>query len=176
MANLQGRNIHIDQHLTNVAINFRQEQWIGGDIFPVVPVDKQTNLIPVWDQGDLFRRQDTKRARGAPAHKISAQVGSLSYYAENYALKEDVTVEDRANADPAFVRGLEEGKVNRIMDGLLLDWEVRIGNQVNDTNNVGSSTNVASSWTDRANSDPIADIWTGLDNIADSICDALEEL
>ena len=166
--NLQGRTVHIDQHLSNVAINFKQDRWIAEDIFPVVRVPKQSDSFAVWNQADLFRRQDTKRSRGAPAHKISVQVGSDNFFAQNYALKADVTLEDRVNADPIFVRELEEGKVNRVMDGLLLDWEVRIASQVNNTSNVGSSANVASSWLDRSNSDPIADIWTAIDNVQDA--------
>jgi len=162
---LQGRGIHVDRHLTNVAINYRPQGFIADRIFPVVGVEKQTNMIKTYTQADLFRQERTLRAPGTEANKISNQVGSDSYVALNYALKADVTLEDRANADLAFIRDLEEGRVMRVMDALALDWEVRIKNNVTNTSNVGTNTAVSSAWTDLTNSDPLGDVWTQMDNV-----------
>ena len=127
---LQGHAVHIDHHLSNVAINYRPAGFIADEIFPVVPVPKQSDTYVIYEQADLFRRENTKRSRGAEANKIHARVSSASFYCENFALKADVTVEDRANADPVFVRQFEEGRVMRLQDALFLDWEIRVANQV----------------------------------------------
>lgn len=163
--NLEGRTIHVDQHLSNVAINYQQDRWIGEAVFPVVPVGKQSDTYVIHEQADLFRSPDTKRSRGTEAHKITSQVSSASFYCENYALKSDITIEDRANADPIFVRQLEEGKVRRVTDGLLLDWEKRLAGTINVANaaNVGSFTAVDSTWTDHVNSNPLENFWTSRD-------------
>ena len=162
---LQGHAIHIDHHLSNVAINYRPAGFIADEIFPVVPVPKQSDTYVIYEQADLFRRENTKRSRGAEANKIHARVSSASFYCENFALKADVTVEDRANADPIFVRQFEEGRVMRLQDALFLDWEIRVANQVTSSSNVGSSAAVSSAWTDYTNSDPMGDIWIAVDNV-----------
>lgn len=165
---LQGRAIHVDRHLSNVAINYRPTGFIADRVFPIVNVDKQTNMIKTYNQADLFRRESTLRSPGTEANIIDTQVNSIAYVCQNYALKADVTIEDRANADAAFVRDLEEGRVMRIQDALALDWEVRIASQVTNTSNVGTSSAVGSAWSDLTNSDPLSDIWAVMDQVEDA--------
>jgi hypothetical protein len=162
---LQGRAAHIDHHLSNVAINYRPAGFIAGDIFPVVPVPKQSDTYVIFEQADLFRHENTRRSRGGEANKIHSRVSSAGYYCNNFALKADVTLEDRANADPVFVQQFEEGRVHRVQDALFLDWEIRAAAQVTDPANVGSSSAVGSAWSDYANADPLGDIWTAIDNV-----------
>lgn len=162
---LQGRSVHIDHHLSNVAINYRPAGFIADRIFPVVQVPKQSDTYVVFEQSDLFRRENTRRSRGGEANKIHSRVSSASFYCENFALKADVTLEDRANADPVFVQNFEEGRVMRVQDALFLDWELRVAAQVTNPSNVGSSTAVGSAWTDYAASDPLGDLWTAIDNV-----------
>ena len=162
---LQGRAAHIDHHLSNVAINYRPAGFIADQIFPVVQVPKQSDTYVIFEQSDLFRRETTKRSRGGEANKIHSRVSSASFYCENYALKADVTLEDRANADPIFVQHYEEGRVMRVQDALFLDWEARMAGHVTNASNVGSSTAVGSSWEDYSASDPLGDLWTAIDNV-----------
>ncbi len=162
---LQGRSVHIDHHLSNVAINYRPAGFIADQIFPVVQVPKQSDTYVIFEQSDLFRRENTKRSRGGEANKIHSRVSSASFYCDNYALKADVTLEDRANADPIFVQHFEEGRVMRVQDALFLDWEVRAATLVTNASNVGSSTAVGSAWDDYVSSDPLGDLWTGIDNV-----------
>jgi hypothetical protein len=161
----QGRAVHIDHHLSNVAINYRPAGFIADRILPIVPVPKQSDTYVIFEQADLFRRENTRRARGGEAHKIHSRVSSAGYFANNFALKADVTLEDRANADPVFVQQFEEGRVHRVQDALYLDWELRVAGQVTDPSNVGSSFAVGSAWTDTANSDPLGDLWAAIDNV-----------
>ena len=162
---LQGRAAHIDHHLSNMAINYRPAGFVADRIFPIVQVPKQSDTYVIHEQADLFRRENTRRSRGGEANKIHSRVSSASYYCRNYALKADVTLEDRANADPVFVQNFEEGRVRRVQDALFLDWEVRVAGQVTDPANVGSSSAVESAWTDHAVSDPLKDIWNAVDNV-----------
>ena len=133
----------IDHHLSNVAINYRPAGFIADRILPVVPVPKQSGACSAWGAG----------------------ISNADYFCKNYTIKADMTLEDRANADPVFVQHFEEGRVHRVQDALFLDWEIRAASQVTDPANVGSSTTVASRWSDYVNSDPLKDIWTGIDNV-----------
>ncbi|MDH4247409.1 MAG: hypothetical protein OEW39_06305 [Deltaproteobacteria bacterium] len=161
----QGRAVHIDHHLSNMAINYRPAGFIADRIFPVVQVPKQSDSYVVFEQSDLFRRENTLRSRGGEANKIDSRVSSASFFCRNYALKADVTLEDRANADPVFIQQFEEGRVMRVQDALFLDWEVRVAEQLTNPANVGSSAAVGSAWVDHANANPLGDLWTGIDNV-----------
>ena len=169
---LQGRGIHVDKHLTQIVMNYRPTGWIADMIFPVIRVDKQTDMIKTYNQADLYRQENTKRSPGTEANLIGFEVGSDSYICQNFALKTNVTVEDRANADPAFIRDLESGRVEFTTDHLKLDWEVRVATQVTNSSNVSTQAQVASAWTTanvpNANADPLGDIWA----VADAVQDA----
>lgn len=165
MAIPEGRGVHVDQYLTNVILNYRPRDFIAEDIFPVVAVPKQSDAYLQWTQADLFRRPNTRRSPATEANLVHVDASSAKFFCENYALADKVTLEDRENADPLFVRTLEEGKVMRLRDFLLLDAEVRIADQITSASNVGSAVAVASAWNDYANADPLSDIWTVIDNV-----------
>lgn len=170
MAKAVHGDLHVDKHLTNVAIDYKPVGMIAGLVAPIVSVQKQSDFYPVWSQADILRVETTTRARGTEAHKITLGVSSGTFYAENYALKMDLTLEDRVNMDSALTRKLREGRATTIIDKLNLDWENRLASQVTSTSNVASSTAVASAWTDYTvgNSTPWEMITTGIDVVQDT--------
>lgn len=164
---LQGRTLHVDQHLTNIAVNYRPTGFVADMIMPMIMVPKQSDMIKVYKQEDQFRQNNTVRAPGAQANKVGFQVSSDFYACKNYALKGEVTIEDRANADAAFIRDLEEGRTEFVMDQLLLDWEIRVASQVTTSTNVSTQFTVGSAWSDYTNSRPLEDMWTAMDEQED---------
>lgn len=160
-----GKDLHIDAALSEVAIGYRPDGFIADLIMPIVPVSKQSDLYVVWSRADRLRVHDTKRAPASEAKRIEESVSTGTYYAKNYALKVAVPIEDFKNADPIYLDNLNTGKTELIVDGLLLDWELRVANQVCSGSNVGSYSAVASAWNGGAGSDPLGDINTILDNV-----------
>ena len=163
-------DLHVDVNLTNICINYKPDGLIAPEIAPVVKVQKQSDFYPIWDQGDILRIESANRARGTEASKITLGVSSGKYYAENYALKTDLTLEDRVNMDAAYVTQLRSGRARFLMDKMNLHWEDRIASQVTSTSNVGSSTAVASAWDDytTGNSTPLDMIFTGINVVQDT--------
>lgn len=157
-------DIHIDAALSEMAIGYRPEGFIADMVFPVVNVSKQSDQYVEWSRADRLRIHDTTRAPGAEAKQIFESVSSGTYFAKNYALKSNVTIEDLKNADPIYVDNLTEGKAQLVLDGLMLDWEVRQANQVTSGSNVGTYTAVASAWTGTG-ADPLGDMNTMIDNV-----------
>lgn len=168
MGYLQGRAIYVDQHLSNVALAYRAEGFIADEVFPVVNVDKQSGMIKTYSQADQFRDVDDKRSPGTEAKKISFEVGSESYYADNHALKADVTIEDRVNRDPAFIRDQEQGRVEFVTDKLQLNWERRVATLCTASANVSTLMLVASSWASYSVATPLSDLWTAIDQQRDT--------
>ena len=161
-------SMHVDALLSNLAMNYRPSGMIADMIFPMVPVQKQSDYYAVFTRADALRIERTERAPDTEANRITREASSETYFCDNYALQYPVTIEDKANADPIFVTELINGRVEFIVDKLGLDWENRIASLVTNTSNVGSSAAVASGWTDVVNSDPQGDILAAIDNIQDS--------
>ncbi len=162
------KDVHIDQLLSNVAINYRPHNMIADMLAPVVPVAKQSDHYAIFSRAEILAIEDTTRAPGKEANVITRSVTSETYFANNYALKDFVTIEDKANADPIFVQKLLNGRTGFIMNKILLDWENRVAALVTNTSNVGSSSAVSSAWTDLDNSTPLTDMETALNNVEDS--------
>jgi hypothetical protein len=150
-----------------MAIGYFQNTGIARLIAPVVPVSKQGDIYSVFSRADALRTESSERSPGTEANRITRTISSDTYFAQNYALKYPVTIEDRANADPVFRQNLINNAAEYVMDKLSLGWEVRIAGIANNTSNVGSSTAVGSEWDAAASSDPLGDIETALDNVQD---------
>jgi len=153
-----GRDLHIDSVLSNILINYRPPGSIVEQIFPIVPVAKQSDVYFTFDQGDLWRIPDTVRAPLTAAKMADFNVSSDTYFARNYALSTGVSIEDAVNADA--VLNLRQNKAQFIADLLTLDWENRVATTVINTSNVGTMTVPISLWSDHAtgNSDPVGDM------------------
>ena len=121
-----GKELHVDAHLTNLAINYRPQGFIADLIAPIVSVDKQTNSYPVFSRFEAYAVEDTRRSPGTEAKKITRSVGSAFYKAENYALASDVFIEDQANMDMAYRYELDDGKARWLINKLGVDYEKRV--------------------------------------------------
>lgn len=156
-------DVHIDQLLSNMAIDYKPEGFIADMIFPTVDVAKQSDKYAVFDRGQRLRQQNTNRAPGTLAREVTREVGSATYFCNNYALSYPVTLEDRNNADPIFVSKLYDQGAEFLLDHLMLDMEVRVATQVTNTSNVGSSSAVSSAWNGAGS--PLADVNQAIDNV-----------
>ncbi len=162
-----GRDLHLDRLLSQMAIGFMENATIAGSIAPTVIVDKQSDAYSIFSRADALRTEEDKRSPGTEANKITRTISSDTYYAQNYALKYPITIEDRENADPVYRQNLWNDAAAYVTRKLQLSWEVRVAALVNATTNVGSSAGVASEWDAAASSDPIGDLHTAMDNVQD---------
>lgn len=140
------RELHIDTHLTNLAINYRPQNFIADQIAPIVSVDKESNSYPIFSRFENFAIEDTTRARGSEAKKITRSVSSANYLARNYALGFDVAIEDLANMDQAFRGELDLGAAKYLVGKLGLDMERRVITLANVAGSVSTTWLTGSSW------------------------------
>ena len=64
MAEMVSRDVHIDAMLTNLSIGYKNDLYIADQIAPIVPVRRQSDIIPKYDQSHWFRNQAAIRAPG----------------------------------------------------------------------------------------------------------------
>jgi hypothetical protein len=157
-----GRDAHHDVPLSNLAVsafNTQDDQFIADQLFAEVPVGKQSDRYYIIDKGNFQRIPSTLRAPKTRARRVEFMVSSVSYFADNYALAGELSIEDVSNADNAIQ--LRQNQVRLVTTNLKRDQENRIASLVTSISNVGSGVQLTgtSKWND-ANSDPISDVRT----------------
>ncbi len=150
-----GRDVHIDGPLSEIVINYRPEGAVADSVFPVVPVQHQSDVFYEFSQADLWRREDSRRAPLTAAKRVGFNVKSATFFCNNFAYGAAISVEDLANAD--LVLSIRENNSMMLKDKLQLDWEQRVSTLTR--SNVSTSINPSSGqWGVHADSDPIFDI------------------
>lgn len=162
-----GRDLYIDQALSNVAMDMQPEGFIASRLFPEAPVTRQSGLYTIFNRADALRVENTRRAPGTAAQLVARRVSSDTFFADNYALAMPVTVEDLANADEIMQQKIINGRAQFLTNKLLLDWEARALGLVS-TSNVGTSSAPSVNWLTQANTaTPVEDVFSIIDNVKD---------
>lgn len=100
MANPTASAVHIDVPLTNLAIGiFQEPSNFMGQVFPLVPVEKQSDKYWVWNREDFLRDNFQARPSATESAGTEWSVSSTSYYADTFALHIDLPDQVAANAD-----------------------------------------------------------------------------
>ncbi len=154
---------HIDVPLTNLAVSaFNADgDFIGGQLFPTVPVGKQSDGYYIINPDMFLRVPDTTRSPMTAPKMGDWDVSTNTYFCKNYAFGKMTAKETLGNADMA-IRIRETSQ--RFVTGVLLrDKEQRIFNLVGSISNVGSGVALTGGdkFSDPVNSDPIAVVNTG---------------
>lgn len=123
MSQPTGRQGHVDRVLTNISVAYMQQdsQFIASKVFPIVPVEKKSNLFRTYVKGDWFRDEAEKRAPGTPSAGGGYGTGTDSYFCDDYAFHKDIADQDRANADDDV--NLDTGATDFVSQRLLLKRE-----------------------------------------------------
>lgn len=117
-------SVHVDRFLTNLSIGYRNDQYIGLNLMPVVPVQSRSDKILTWDKRNLLNApDDTMTTRGTPNEVEDATSGG-NYSVLDYALMGYVDKMTEANADEAYMDLVDQTEA--IAERLALKEEIRI--------------------------------------------------
>jgi len=98
-------DVHVNAPLTMISVAFLQDQsnFIADQVFPNIPVSKQTDRYWTYDRGMFNRDEMKERAPGTESEGIDYTIDSTpTYYCPVYALHYDIDDQTRANADSAI--------------------------------------------------------------------------
>ena len=160
-------DMHIDKALTNISVQYLQDEdnYIAGKVFPMVPVQKQSDRYFIYKKEDWFRDDAQERAPGTESAGGDYDIDNTpTYFCRKYAFHKDVVEEDRANADNPLTP--DEDAVQFVTDKILLNKENNwartfFKDGVWGTDYEGAASAASGKvvfWDDYANSDPIGDI------------------
>lgn len=164
-------DVHVNQNLTSVSLAYMQSaaDFVAMRAGHVVPVEKQTDLIPRFKKGSFYTDEMAPRAPGAESAGGGFEIDSgLTYSCIVNAFHADIPDQTRANADGAY--NLDKATTELVTRKALIrcermfastflqsssGWDVVrqgvvSGSYVLDTN--------VCKWSDYTNSNPIADV------------------
>lgn len=168
---------HIDRALTEVSIKYTQDAsvFIADKVFPVVPVNKQSDRYFMYKKEDWFRDDAEERAAATESAGGDYEIDNTpSYFCRKYAYHKDITEEDRANSDDPLTPDIDA--TDFVTDKLLLRREVqwaatyfKADTWGKDYDGVvsGPTTGQVLQWND-ANSTPIEDITAAATDIQET--------
>jgi len=162
--------VHVAAPLTNIAVAYMQDaaNYIADKIFPIVPVDFQSDLYYVWSKDDFFRDEAQIRADGMESAGSGLDLSTASYAAKVWALHKDIGDQLRRNADPAV--DIEVATTRFLMQKLLIRRDRLFSSSylktgVWGTDITGEATTPGGGqtwqWDNVTNSDPFSDVATG---------------
>jgi Phage major capsid protein E len=167
MPNPVQSDLHVNAPLTNVSVAYipKKSDYIATQVFPVVPVMKQSDLYWKYTKSDWRRTDVQKRAPGTRSPRTGYKVTSDTYYAQVFSVAKPIDDQTRANADSNFK--LEKEATEFVTNQLLLRRELDFvstflssgsGWAVTYTGVVAApGANQFLQWND-AGSDPLSDI------------------
>lgn len=95
-------DLHVNALLGNLAVKYilGEHMYAAANIFPIVPVDKQSNNYVVYDKGDFLRDEAAERAPATESEGGNFDIDTTPYYlCRNFAFHKDVDDDSRDNAD-----------------------------------------------------------------------------
>jgi hypothetical protein len=156
--------LYMDPVLTNVSIDYKNDDYYAERLFPPVEVPKQSGRF--WKFGkERFTLYETIRHAKALTREIGPwTAGFGTYFCDDHALKDGVADEEAANATvPLDIRVTQ-----LLSDAILLDLEVRVKNLVLTSSLPGTSLSGAAQW-NTSTSNPVADVELGRTTIKKSV-------
>ena len=116
-------DVHVNVPLTNFALQFQNRAFIAEQVFPVVPVMKESDVYYTFSREEL-RDVDTLRAAGARAKEVEWVPSTATYTAEEYALRHllpdriinnaDAPVRPRINTTAKLLKWIQLGQEKRV--------------------------------------------------------------
>ena len=164
------KDVHVDQLLTNVSIGYSNAGYIADQIFPVVPVDKQSDKYLTYDKSQWFRNEAKIRATGTKSERGGWNYSSDTYFCDRFSYGHEIYDEERDNADNAFQ--LDSDAAEFATDKILMQREVAFAGGFFTTSVWGTDKTGGTDfthWSDYAGSAPLVDVSDWMDTIEASI-------
>jgi hypothetical protein len=167
------QQVHVQAALTQIAVAYIQDEafYIADKVFPMVPVEFQSDVYFRFSKDDFFRDEAQQRADATESAGGGFNLDHAeSYSAAVWAYHKDVGAQTRRNSDPAvnidiaatkfvmqkmLIRRERVWASNYMVNGV---WGVDITGAVYSQSPAAGTTVY---WNDDANSDPFTDIANG---------------
>lgn len=153
------RDVHQDSVLTNLSVQYRNEEYIAAQCVPKVLVRKASDKYYEFDQGDWFRDEAGERAAATTGPVGGYSLSTQSYDTKQFSMATYVADEERDNADAGL--DLDRQAIEYCADKVQLRFETQAAGLLFKAGSYPTghkkTLSGAAQWSD-ASSKPIADI------------------
>lgn len=133
----------VDPVLTNLAVGYTNEQFVGDQLFPFVLLDKEGGKIPKFGT-EHFKVYATERALRAKSNRISPEdIGSVDVAMDEHDL--EYPIDYREDAESAFP--LQARATFVTTEGIRLRHEVMVATIAQNAANYGAGNKITLSGT-----------------------------
>ena len=135
--------VHVNGPLTNFALQFKNRAFVADEVFPIVPVVKESDLYYTFSREEL-RDVDTRRAAGAVAKEVDWVPSTAVYTAEEYAMRHLLPDRVVNNADSPV-----RPRINttaKLMKWIMLGIEKRVQQVCQNSSNSVATVAVSPKW------------------------------
>lgn len=153
-------DVHVNGPLTNISVAYVQDaaNFVADKVFPVVPVEKQSDLYYEFDRGDFLRDEAKVRAESSESAGSGFRLSTTSYNALVEALHKDIDDRVRANADS--VLSLDRAAAEYLMQKMLIRRDRRFASNFFTTGVWTTDITPSNLW-DTSTGTPRKDVDTG---------------
>lgn len=159
------RDVHVDRPLTNISVAYIQQAaaFVASRMFPVIPVDKQTDQYFTYTKNDWFRDEARPRVSGQESAGSGYGLSTASYACDRFAIHKDVPYDVEDNADVPLNPRADATRF--VTQRMLLRQEVQWVGDAFAAAIWANDVTPANLWDDYIESDPIGDIETGIQTV-----------
>lgn len=157
-------SVHIDRALTNVAVQYQNNEYISDSVFPVIRVGKKSDKYFKFKAETMFNvaAVDVVGAESMPGRPAAGLDTPGTFSCTDRALMDFISTDEELNADAPLQPRIDVTEI--LTNYLMLAKEKRIADIVFGSSNYGSNTSALSGtdqW-DNAASDPVAKIFAAI--------------
>lgn len=157
--------VHVNRPLTNISVAFLQNpnNFVWDKVFPMIPVDKKSDLFFTYPLGQWLADDAQKRRAGTESAGSGYPVSTDSYACEKYSFHKDIDDDTRNNADDPI--NLDREATEFITQTLMQRQENQWVTDFFTTSVWTTDLTPTNLWSDYTSSDPLSDIDTGKETI-----------
>lgn len=154
--------VHVNAPLTNISIAYIQsaDAFIASRVFPIVPVEKKSDVYYSYTKNDWFRDEAAPRAPSTESAGSGYNTdATASYTCKTNAIHKDIDDDVRGNFDQPL--DPDRDATQFVTQRILLRQEVAWTSAFFTSGKWATDVTPTSLWSDYAASDPIGDVRTG---------------
>jgi hypothetical protein len=165
MPQVQSGTAYVDQALTDVSIRYSNPTFIAEQVFPILPVPKETGLVFKFDKENLRAPQTSLRGDYARSERVdygltTVPYGPLLEHSMEVPISQRLLDMYQAPLQP------EINATETATEKILIEKELGLANYLGTAGNFAAAQKVTLSgtaqWSDYTNSKPFTDIQVGV--------------
>lgn len=161
-------DVHINRPLTAISVAYIQQAaaFVAARMFPIIPVDKKSDLYYTYTKNDWFRDEAQLRVSGQESAGSGYGLATASYSCDRWDFHKDVPKDVLANADAPL--DPRDDATRFVTQKLLLRQENQWAADAFATGIWATDSTPNNLWDNYATSDPIADIEAGIRTVLET--------